>query len=309
MIDTAASACPMSTAIRRAEAAAGEGGEEVGEAPAERRDQAVDHAGGFASASASTATAPRGPTSNGFASSEVTPIAKVVRGARDRLDGLRDRAEVMLVLVQPAPLGLRRHERAGLLRGQRRGHERRFSRLRQRAARADGDRRAELLVDQGAHEHLVPVHHLLHEHARRPGAGAASRLQHLGRRGLHLAPGRAGRDGRRRAAPCAGSRAPAPSRPRAPRSSARRRPRARASRRPLPSGRRTPYSSSTFAPPSPRPAARTGRAAPAGRRRGSGAARAPAPRGRPPAGARAAPGSRPTLPGVPAGTAAASTFA
>src|SRR5207244_5046687 len=47
-----------------------DGSQEIGGAPPERREQALDHEGARASARASTATAPRSRTTSGLASSE-----------------------------------------------------------------------------------------------------------------------------------------------------------------------------------------------------------------------------------------------
>ena len=225
---------------QRPEAPARQVGEEVREAPAERREEAVDHAGGFASANASTATAPRGPTSSGLASSDVIRCRRSCVARAIASTALATRAQIVLVGVQPAPLRLRLDVGAGLLGGQRRGDEGRVPRLGERAAGPDRDRRAELLVDDRADQHLVPVHHLLDQHLGRLRAAAARRRQHVG--GCRPRPRRcrAVPAARRRAAPCAGSRARAPSPPPGLGSSRPRRPPWPASSTTASFGRRTP---------------------------------------------------------------------
>ena len=101
------------------------GAGEVGEAPAERRDEAVDHAaprrpGVRASASASTATAPVRPTSMRVRLERRDPVAQVVRRAGDRLHrASRAPSGRAVRRSSPQPLRLRADERGGLRPGER----------------------------------------------------------------------------------------------------------------------------------------------------------------------------------------------
>ena len=148
---------------------------EVGEPPAEGGREAVDHPG-RTSARASTATAPRSPTSKGFASNEVSRPRRswAIRAIASTAVAAARRSCVLR--VEPAVRCLVERRRREPVRGQRTRHEDRSPLLGEGSARSHRDHRPEPLVDDGAHEHLGAPHHLLHEHLRRacPARLAAS---------------------------------------------------------------------------------------------------------------------------------------
>ena len=138
-----------------ADAPADDGAEEVREPPAHGRDEPVDHAGARTSASASTATAPRRPTTSGLASSETSrsrrswaarPIDATAAATAPRSCS----ASVEAAALRPAP----RRSASGLARRERCRDERRRAGLGERAARPHRHARAEPRIDQRADEHL-----------------------------------------------------------------------------------------------------------------------------------------------------------
>ena len=281
---------------------------EIGEAPAERRDEPEDHAGGFASASASTATAPRAATSSGLASSDVRRSAQVVRGPRDRRDGPRDAHEVV---------PCRRPDRSA----------RPASRTKARACAVVSGAATNVAAPASAsappgrivmhapngvvHDRRRPAprarHHRLDEHLGRSSAGAPRRPPGPRPPRPPRRRGSRARDGPRRAWPCAAAPAPAPSPRPGTRSSRRGRGRLRGRSRPCAPSAAARRRARAAARPAPRRAAPKPRATAAARfaRFGCGGHPGTA-RARAPAGSTQRARSRRPRPGVPAGTAAAS---